>query len=540
MPAAAALVKTIIISLSLLTAVGIAVLENPQVREWVEEQRRKVTEALRSLGEELDPHSRREAESFAYEGRLPGQRERTGSQNAYAIATGRDGQTDAVSRRLRSGSSQSAIDLEERRRLGREYLARRNQLLLDREQEKSSASVTNLEPSDVETLSITEKQPLNNSFDGMVNNDGTLRSEEKPPLEATMGGATTPMGLLKGALGLDTSSQDDTNQRSFHTGSRYANPFGDEYELADTQHAERSGIVRPPVPPKIALDEKPSVHTREIQEDNEEGLDNLSYEEQLARALSLSLAENERTIRLDKQRRQSKEEDASLAAAIRASLENEQHDSLRKDDSRGIFHNAPQSFEPYTDDELYTLSPQHTHAQPAFNADRYDPVHEAAANSNESTPALFQSISSLSAEPRSKSPSIVDEPSIDRDLLIDLSEQPEQTSMDVRPGDEELHVARTIETTTSTPQLRNMTDSHDTASNFEADDFSSLPDSEASRSRSIAASDMSLVEVEDVDIDSMPSDDDGIRTPGSWTDVGSQVDDSERSEDEAVHVPVRI
>ena len=508
-------------------------LENPQIQGWIEEQRRKITEALRSLGEELDPQSRREAEAFAYEGRLPGQREATGFHNAVAIATGRDAEGDAVTRRLHMGSSQSSVDLEERRRLGREYLARRNQLMLDRQQEKPSDSTEGQEVPesfDTEKPHVVEKQSSNNSFDHLLNDDGTLRAARKPLPEPAMTEASTPIGLFAGKLGFGAPSRTDSNEKSFQAGSHYANPFGDEYEMADTQLAEGSTISKPPVPPKIALNEKPTVAAREVQEEPEEGLENLSYEEQLARALSLSLGYTEETTRLERQRTQSDAEDAGLAAAIEASLAEQTHKVETTSAVRQVQ-------EPETDDELYTLSPQHTHAQPAIVGGRYDPVHEAAVSSSNSTPAIFQSLSSLSAEAQSNPASNVDEHVGSRELLVDLNDSPEQTVPATEHSQIEAPGVNTSSTATVSTLPRSMTDSHTTMSDFEADDFSSLPDSEA---HSVVESESSLVEVEDIDIDSMSSDDDGIRTPGSWTDVGSQVDDSEQSEDEAEREPVTI
>ena len=67
-------------------------LENPQVQTWLEEQRRKIAEMLRSVGEELDPESRRMAEAFAFEGKTPAnheglRREVSGSKEAAAAST---------------------------------------------------------------------------------------------------------------------------------------------------------------------------------------------------------------------------------------------------------------------------------------------------------------------------------------------------------------------------------------------------------------------------------------------------------------------
>ena len=474
----------------MITAVGIAILENPQVREWIEEQRRKIAEALRSLGDELDPHTRRQAEAFAFEGRLPGSQEMTGSQNAVAIATGRDSQGDAVTRRLEMSSSQGGADLAERRRLGREYLAKRNQEMLRRLSGRRSIPVDGPESdSVVNEKTPVEENPLttNTLFEHLVNEDGTLM--EKRPTATT--------------------------QMAFEAGSRYGNPFGDEFEMSETLQMEK-----PPVPPKIALDKNPTVATREVitrQEETEEDLSSLSFEEQLARAMSLSMGHKGGNAH--EQDNGSHQDDPDLAAAI--------YESLRDTDARDSRQSSSQpgatkkSIEPETDDELYYLSPQHTQANTASQS-RYDPVHEAATQV--STPPM-QSISTISGTASTQPQMPILESMFGQSNLIDLSESSRQ-----HPG--ELLSPTTDADTTTSLEPNSDAESSGFNSDSDNDEFASLAPSEISRPQSIAQSEGSLIEVEDVDIDSM-SDDDGIRTPGSWTDIASQVGDSERSESES-------
>jgi len=71
MPAAAAVAKGILLSIGIIAALGMVVMENPQVQEWLDQQRRKIIELLRTVGADLDPESRRAAEAFAFEGRTP-------------------------------------------------------------------------------------------------------------------------------------------------------------------------------------------------------------------------------------------------------------------------------------------------------------------------------------------------------------------------------------------------------------------------------------------------------------------------------------
>ncbi len=47
----------LIITISLLCAAGLAIYEHPQVRQWIDESRRKAAIALHSLGDDLAPHS---------------------------------------------------------------------------------------------------------------------------------------------------------------------------------------------------------------------------------------------------------------------------------------------------------------------------------------------------------------------------------------------------------------------------------------------------------------------------------------------------
>ncbi|CAD0093285.1 unnamed protein product [Aureobasidium mustum] len=250
----APLAKGILISLSILAAVGIAVYENPQVKEWVEEQRRKITEFLRTFGDELDPQSRREAEAFAYEGRLPTQtrEEAAGTASAIARATGRETTDDSITRRNRTSlTPQSPDEAEERRRLGREYLAKRNQEMLDlKEKQKMRRS----------TSGLSDKTPPSPTFDQLVNVDGSLKTDEKNTQEEgeefnekTLDLPSVPTDEPKSLRSIPVQEA-NVVETAFNTGSRYANPFGDEFELSGTLDS-RSPTPKPPVPPKIAIED---------------------------------------------------------------------------------------------------------------------------------------------------------------------------------------------------------------------------------------------------------------------------------------------
>ncbi|KAI9851896.1 MAG: hypothetical protein M1838_002467 [Thelocarpon superellum] len=59
------LAKGLIIAASILIAAGVAVYENPQVREWVDQSRRKLALALHNLGDEILPSSSTEEDEAA-------------------------------------------------------------------------------------------------------------------------------------------------------------------------------------------------------------------------------------------------------------------------------------------------------------------------------------------------------------------------------------------------------------------------------------------------------------------------------------------
>jgi len=497
----APLAKGILISLSILAAVGIAVYENPQVKEWVEEQRRKITEFLATFGDQLDPQSRREAEAFAYEGRIPTQtpEEAAGMANAIARATGRETTDDSVTRRNRTSEiPQSPDEADERKRLGREYLARRNQEMLDlKERQKMRRS----------TSELSEKTPSSPTFDQFVNVDGSLISDKKDKLEQsgefnekTLELPSVPTDEPK-SLGITRVQEPALLAAAFNHGSRYANPFGDEFELSGTLDS-RSPTPKPPVPPKIAIQDankprklsvtqkEPSIRQIPILDHVEDTSANLSYEEQLVRAMSISLAESEEAARKARLLEQ-EQRDMDFAAAVAASLADvermRQKEQSNNEELINFTPDPPVSVpttSELTDDELYTVSPRPLPRRvvPATLGSMimppYDPVHEAAATTS--------------------------------------SSQPPQTPLP-------LHTPTTA--TFSSPEFERDAISLSSASSSTGDDFASAP-------ASVAASEMSLIdfgEVESVDSGD-ESEPDGVLTPGSWTDVGSDVG-SEDAED---------
>lgn len=552
---------------------------------------------LRTLGDELDPQERRQAEAFAYEGRMPTQtsEERAAADAAVAVATGRGQESDAVTRRLRNSTSHSSVDAEERRRLGREYLARKNQQMWQMKQKKAEA-----EKNGEASTPLDEKS---STFEDMVNSDGTLRADAlpSPPTEE-------PQLSEKKALEVESAAQASSQTlgsgiSGLQAGSRYANPFGDEFELSEPALLDRSITPKPPVPPKIALQENeasnlgpsnladlrsgsgsgvpPSIQSyqeqmRQLLEANRERLrearaehlketrpqaqEDLSYEEQLARALSLSLAESEAAARSAREAN-----DPDIAAAIAASLRESAPSSPATPRlpaqapplvdltpsppisvpspsiQQNAYHRALSSpatppppaamLSPQHTDELYSLSPQYMRATPVRVSSPLQSPH-----SPQSSQFHFQS--SLSSP--------FDHVHDDQSHTL----SPATLSRNISAATSEAAGAGTGAETTSQGFA---TDSEDEFASLSASHSSvqswdrALPvspraapstspsrgfadDSQQQRrgSGNESGTEGSIVQVEDLDMESVDSEDgDGVLTPGSWTDVGSVADEGE-------------
>ncbi|PNS20992.1 hypothetical protein CAC42_3329 [Sphaceloma murrayae] len=536
----AVIVKGIIISLSLAAAVGIA-LQSPEVKEWLEEQRRKLAELLRTMSEGLDPQTRREAEAFAYEGQMPSPREMQGMHNAAAVATGRDAE-DTAARRLTRQSSTNPIDAEERRRLGREYLARRNQELLDiknkRNPDKGEATQETGVVNATDTVANREKSGSVGSFDHLVTDDGSLRIDEKRLLPAS-----DVQSELPAYQALETPAKVPVAISALQAGSAFANPFADEFAMSDTMDFGRSSTPKPPVPPKIALgDETPAASasppmtnvedpSEQAPEDEEQ---DFSYEEQLARALSISLAENEASTQRTIRRTLTEQE--AFERAIEESLKDAQKSTpvpepalspkgplvdFSSDVTAPTSSNNPfRQHRPDEDEDLYYLTPSTTGVRPNDGSSSIPQVRSTAQYPNMAEfLEAFQSAPSQTREydfPDVPTGSLTaGSPSVETPRHEDLA-LPAEAIQPTSPT--------TATLSPSLPPQDALSTGYHTES--ETDDFASLPDS-------TAQSEGSLVEVEDVDIDSMSDEeDDGIHTPRSWSEIGSDVGDSERSESE--------
>jgi hypothetical protein len=561
------------------------VLENPQVQQWLDQQRRHLAELLRTLGPDLDPQSRREAEAFAFEGRTPSndeaiRREAQASREAAAVATGRSlGSTASALRRIPIAGPGDEEAAEERRRLGREYLARRNREMMELQEKRGISSPAAEEPPASPT-----------SFDAMVDREGKLKASDMelpavPDAEPESEKPAQEMRQLEQPE--PVAPAPSTGGWGWQLGAALANPFGDEFEL------ERSITPRPPVvPPKIKLETKPTPEVAQQvpqeQHDPETRHEELSYEEQMAIAMSLSEAETSMPSATVRQNNP-EEPDADLRAAIEASL----RDMDGQQAAHAIEHGAPvtprlmaQSKQPLVDltpdppistpqelprgdwtslfghsvwsdeqkaadppisvppqavdtdeDDLYSATPQLTRArlavhdssqgtgQASSSSRPYDPVHEAAFVQQQQQLQAPLEASFYSAHSQSNSqptsPTMSDAPQ-----LIDVSERRSPLAV--------VNHTPTVRSRASSVTLDSTSSSSEVFTSLPAISREQTPPRPASSAPRSEMSDVEVIDLsEDSDVDMLSEEGDGVATPDSWTEVGSQDGESEFGQVEA-------
>ncbi|KAL6719867.1 hypothetical protein ACLMJK_001788 [Lecanora helva] len=192
----APLAKGLIITISLLCAAGLAAYENPQVRQWIDESRRKVAVALHSLGDELAPDSE----------------SRRGSTEEF-----REDFKDASTR---EDEDPGAV---ERRRKARQEILERGRMMEERRKSKQAATCKA------------------KSFDDLVDKDGALKIEETTAMTT----AAEPQAEESGLRHRHTESQ------GVAQGSAFANPFTDEMDIqspATMQEDSPRRSITPPLP----------------------------------------------------------------------------------------------------------------------------------------------------------------------------------------------------------------------------------------------------------------------------------------------------
>lgn len=187
-----------LISLAVLLAAGVAVYENPQVRQWVDESRRKVAIALHNLGDELAPSS-----------------EESRSSRQDDASTREDDSPEAV---------------ERRRQARQEILERGRRLEEVRRAREGSGS-------------------QGQSFHDFVDQDGTLRPRVEGQGSAMVASQTTATDAQDNELGLRHRK---TEAKAAAFGSRLANPFADEMQMDTFPLPSPDRVKSPPLPPKPA------------------------------------------------------------------------------------------------------------------------------------------------------------------------------------------------------------------------------------------------------------------------------------------------
>lgn len=484
-----------------------------------------------------------------------------------------------------------ADEAEERRRKGREYLAKRNQQMYELQQRRKETDEDGLK---------TPTTPT--SFDAMVDEEGKLRLNGKekelpspPDLQPLPEAVKAEMRKVEHHLSqpllVGESSAAAASSSGWSFGSAFANPFSDEYAL------DRSETPKPPVPPKVALDaETPprsrtptlpgSFGSRNQPRSMEGEQEELSYEEQLAIALSLSEQEAQQSANLEMSRRIAAEDEedpdlrAAIAAAIEASLKEVQTTSAGNSSAQGLSREV--LVEPITppirvleprplvdlSPATPTLSPRQPvprgHWETLFDQD-YSPIREPLSLTQSEaddedelysvTPDLPRA--RLVSAPAQAIVSPTSTSSIPYDPVREAAGQPQRQQTGLMEASFYSAISSAPSPASShtmdhegTPQLVDVSEDipfaetrhpmspssfgFQTDNESDSDTFASMS-APRSPSQSRPRSEFSegeMVQVEDdSDVDMLSQEGDGINTPDSWTEVGSRDGESEMEDE---------
>ena len=210
----------LIIAASVLVAAGLAIYESPQVRQWVDQSRRKIAVALHSLGDGVQPH-------------------RSSSESS----------DDGQDRRERE---------EEARRRRREEIVRRNraELLHKAKEEGVAVDLDELarigrEGAELEMREFNARHH-GSSFDDIVGSDGMLRDnhplikiEDEDKGKTAKTATAMDSSIMEGDDGLRRRGR---GVQGLEGGASFANPFVDEpgqviFDQAKKQEAQTTATT---------------------------------------------------------------------------------------------------------------------------------------------------------------------------------------------------------------------------------------------------------------------------------------------------------
>lgn len=180
----------IIIAASIVVAAGIALYESPQVRQWVDQSRRKLAVALHSLGDDIQPRRPSESSDEHYD------RQRKRDEIV------RRNRNELIRRARDEGI---AVDLDELARIGNE---------------------------NIEMAERRSRADRTKSFDDMVGSDGMLKQNAN----ATGNDASHNGVKRRGAAGFSAGAA---------AGAAMANPFSDDHVHLDRDDDDEAPSPKP-------------------------------------------------------------------------------------------------------------------------------------------------------------------------------------------------------------------------------------------------------------------------------------------------------